>query len=107
MLFITIIYILMLLLLKIHMNKQSAKRRLDSKTLSEMFIFSAAGRFCWRISYSISIYNDQGVQKSASKGNADAIGQIGVMYVNGEYVKKDEFKGIQLIRYSNDMEKIL
>ena len=32
MLFITIIYILMLLLLKIHMNKQSAKRRLDSKT---------------------------------------------------------------------------
>ncbi|MFV9924735.1 MAG: hypothetical protein AB8U93_03380 [Francisella endosymbiont of Hyalomma scupense] len=38
-------------------------------------------------------------QKSASKGNADAIRQLGMMYVNVEYVKKDEFKGIQLIRY--------
>ncbi|OEZ33017.1 hypothetical protein AS144_06970 [Francisella endosymbiont of Amblyomma maculatum] len=38
-------------------------------------------------------------QKSTSKGNADAIRQLGMMYVNGEYVKKDEFKRIQLIRY--------
>ena len=49
-----------------------------------MLIYSAAGRFCWRISYSTSIIS-QGVQKSekeafeyfqksASKGNADAIG---------------------------------
>ncbi len=33
------------------------------------------------------------------KGNADAIRQLGMIYVNVEYVKKDEFKGIQLIRY--------
>ncbi|MFV9958481.1 MAG: hypothetical protein AB8V31_04430 [Francisella endosymbiont of Hyalomma scupense] len=38
-------------------------------------------------------------QKSASKGNAYAIRQLGMMYVNVEYMKKDEFKGIQLIRY--------
>ena len=38
-------------------------------------------------------------QKSANKGKADAIRQLGMMYVNVEYGKKDEFKGIQLIRY--------
>lgn len=75
-----------------------------------MFIFSAAGDSVGEFLAALLYINGQGVQKSkkevfeyfqksASKGNADAIRQLGIMYVNVKYVKKDEFKGIQLIRY--------